>query len=570
MRQLTAHRLQAARVTARRRGAVGRRGAAVLTAAVLAGSLWAVSPPQLALAATPEPVGAIGTTSGTPARSYGRLHLDTVTIPQLQARMAAGALTPSELTRAYLKRIKALDPKIHAVLRTDPSALRQAAASDARHRTNSVRGPLDGIPVLIKDNVETRSLSSTAGSLALAGSPPKSDAALVTRLRRAGAVILGKTNLSEWANFRAQKPTSGWSAVGGQTHNPYVLDRNPCGSSAGSGAALAASLAQVAIGTETDGSIVCPAGMNGVVGLKPTLGLVSARGVVPISAEQDTAGPMARNVVDVALTLAVIAGRSPGAGDPDTTDAGFVTGAAGRAIGSYGVGTLRGKRIGLWRLPSLGQAVDDVMTRAARRLRAAGAEVVEVTPPYQDRLAALEFPALLTEFHRDIDAYLATRKGPRDLAALIAFNRGHPAERTCFAGQELFRQALAAPPTTDPGYRAKRAELRDLSRRSIDGTMAAHHLDAIAAPTNPPAWTTDCARGDNDVIPSSTPAAVAGYPSLSVPAGSAGGLPVGMLLTAGAHQDAALLSLGAAVERRLHAWRAPRYLPTTGPGTAER
>lgn len=529
---------------------------------MLAGSLWAASPLQPARAAAPEPAGATGTTGGAPARDLGRLHLDTVTIPQLQARMAAGALTPSELTRAYLKRIKAVDPKIHAVLRTDPSALRRAAASDGRHRAGSVRGPLDGIPVLIKDNVDTRGLSSTAGSLALAGSPPASDAALVTRLRRAGAVILGKTNLSEWANFRAEKPTSGWSAVGGQTHNPYVLDRNPCGSSAGSGAALAASLAQVAIGTETDGSIVCPAGMNGVVGLKPTLGLVSARGVVPISAEQDTAGPMARNVVDVALTLAAIAERPAGAGDADTSA--FARAAAGRPTGSGGVRDLRGKRIGLWRLPSLGQAVDDVMTRATRRLRAAGAEVVEVTPPYQDRLAALEFPALLTEFHQDIDAYLATREGPRDLAALIAFNSGHAAERTCFAGQELFQQALAAPPTTDPGYRAMRAELRDLSRRSIDETMAAHHLDAIAAPTNPPAWTTDCARGDDDVIPSSTPAAVAGYPSLSVPAGSAGELPVGMLLMTGGNQDAELLSLGAAVERRLHAWRAPRYLPTTG------
>ncbi|MCS0603709.1 amidase family protein [Streptomyces sp. LP11] len=461
--------------------------------------------------------------------------------------MARGSLTPSQLTRTYLRRIATVDPKIHAVLRTDPTALAQAAASDRRHRDGATRGPLDGIPVLVKDNVNTRGLLSTAGSLALAGSPPDTDAALVTRLRKAGAVILGKTNLSEWANFRAAKPTSGWSAVGGQTHNPFVLDRNPCGSSAGSGAALAASLSQVAIGTETDGSIVCPAGMNGVVGLKPTLGLVSGEGVVPISAEQDTAGPMARNVTDVALTLSVLAGepRHPG---PT----------------SGGTG-LRGKRIGLWRLPSLGKEVDDVMSRTARRLRAGGAEVVEVTPPYQDRLAALEFPALLTEFDRDIDTYLATRKGPRDLAALIAFNRAHPAEQTCFAGQELFERALAAPPTTDPGYRAERAELRDLSRRSIDETMAAHHLDAIAAPTNPPAWTTDCARGDNDVIPSSTPAAVAGYPSLSVPAGSVGQLPVGVLLMAGSHQDQALLSLGAAVEQRLHAWRAPRYLPTTGP-----
>lgn len=474
---------------------------------------------------------------------------DTVTIPELQARMADGSLTSSALTAAYLRRIRTVDPRINAVLHVAPTALRQAADSDARHRRGAARGPLDGIPVLLKDNVDTRDMPTTAGSLALTGSRPATDAALVTRLRDAGAVILGKTNLSEWANFRAEKPTSGWSAVGGQTRNPYVLDRNPCGSSAGSAAALAASLAQVAIGTETDGSIVCPAGMNGVVGHKPSLGLVDGAGVVPISAEQDTAGPMARNVTDAAIALSVLSG-----------------GTAPRAHDL--AGGLRGRRIGLWRLPSLGPEVDAVMTRTADRLRGAGAEVVEVTPPYQRRLAELEFPALLSEFHRDIDAYLATRDGPRDLAQLIEFNRTHPGERTCFAGQELFEQALAAPATTDPVYRARRAELRTLSRRSLDGTMAAHRLDAIASPANPPAWTTDCARGDNDIVPSSTPAAVAGYPSLSVPAGWVGQLPVGLLLMAGDHQDAGLLSLGAAVEHRLHARRAPRYLPSAGSVTA--
>lgn len=521
-----------------------KRSTATLLAALVVGSLCAGAPGPRAEAAE----SGVGIRPSAASQGAPGVDLDTVTIPELQARMADGSLTSSALTTAYLRRIETIDPKINAVLRTDPTALRQAAASDARHRDGDIRGPLDGIPVLLKDNVNTRDMATTAGSLALAGGPPGTDAALVTRLRAAGAVILGKTNLSEWANFRAAKPTSGWSGVGGQTNNPYVLDRNPCGSSSGSAAALAASLAQVAIGTETDGSIVCPAGMNGVVGHKPSLGLVSRAGVVPISAEQDTAGPMARNVTDAALTLAVLSG-----GD---------TSRPGDAVGLSG---LRGKRIGLWRLPSLGPEVDAVMTRTAQRLRDAGAEVVEVTPPYQQRLAELEFPALLSEFHRDIDAYLATRDGPRDLAELIEFNSAHPAERTCFAGQELFEQALAAPPVTDPEYRANRAELRDLSRRSIDETMATHRLDAIASPTNPPAWTTDCARGDNDVIPSSTPAAVAGYPSLSVPAGSVDQLPVGLLLMAGDHEDAALLSLGAAVERRLHAWRPPRYLPSVGP-----
>ncbi|MFH9414182.1 amidase [Streptomyces rochei] len=531
-----------------------KRSMAALTATLVIAPLMTAAPGQRAQAAAPGPDGA-----ARPAESalvHG-VDLDTVTIPELQARMNRGALSSTALTRAYLRRIETVDPKLNAVLHTSPTALRQAAASDLRHRLGRTRGPLDGIPVLLKDNVDTRDMPTTAGSLALTGSAPDTDADLVKRLRAAGAVILGKANMSEWANFRAARPTSGWSAVGGQTNNPYVLDRNPCGSSSGSAAALAASLAQVAIGTETDGSIVCPAGMNGVVGHKPSLGLVSQSGIVPISAEQDTAGPMARNVIDTALTLAVLSGHDTVRDDGrrDTTDA------------LTRPGGLRGKRIGLWRLPSLGSEVDALMTRTAARLRAAGAEVVEVRMPYQERLAELEFPALLSEFHRDIDAYLATRHGPRDLAELIEFNRTHPGERTCFAGQELFEQALAAPPTTDPEYRAMRAELTDLSRRSIDETMAAHRLDAIASPTNPPAWTTDCARGDNDVIPSSTPAAVAGYPSLSVPAGAVGELPVGLLLMAGDRQDAELLALGAAVERRLDAWRAPRYLPTL-PDTA--
>ncbi|MFH8796505.1 amidase [Streptomyces sp. NPDC017941] len=535
----------------------------VLTAALAAGSLLAGTTGPNATAAVPD-----AENRPTGSSALKGIDLDTVTIPELQARMHKGSLTSSALTRAYLRRIQTVDPKINAVLRTSPTALRQAAASDARHRRGEARGPLDGIPVLLKDNVDTRDMPTTAGSLALAGEPPAEDAVLVTRLKRAGAVILGKTNLSEWANFRAAKPTSGWSAVGGQTNNPFVLDRNPCGSSSGSGAALAASLSQVAIGTETDGSIVCPAGMNGVVGHKPSLGLVSGTGVVPISSEQDTAGPMARNVIDTALTLSVIGDDSgrPG-GDRAKGRAEHLAPGGPLDPQQLREGGLRGKRIGLWRLPSLGPDVDAVMTRTAQKLRGAGAEVVEVTPPYQARLAELEFPALLSEFHRDIDAYLGTRKGPRDLAELIEFNRTHPQEQTCFAGQELFEQALAAPPTTDPKYRAMRAELADLSRRSIDETMATHDLDAIASPTNPPAWTTDCARGDNDVIPSSTPAAVSGYPSLSVPAGSVGELPVGVLLMAGDHQDAALLSLGAAVEQRLHAWRAPRYLPSVGPAT---
>ncbi|WP_414496977.1 amidase family protein [Streptomyces sp. CRN 30] len=523
---------------------------AALIAALVAGSVCAGAPVSQAVAEAAEP-GATGASSADPSPRPG-VDLDTVTIPELQARMSDGSLTSTALTTAYLRRIAAIDPKLDAVLGTDPTALRQAAASDARRRRGDTRGPLDGIPVLIKDNVHTRGLLTTAGSLALADSPPDSDATLVTRLRDAGAVILGKTNMSEWADFRSSKVTSGWSAVGGQTDNPHVLDRNPCGSSSGSAVAVAASLAQVAIGTETDGSIVCPAGVNGVVGHKPSRGLVSGAGVVPISTEQDVAGPLARNVTDAALTLKVIGDRG--------------SKRIGGAVGSHS-GSLRGKRIGLWRLPSLGPRTDALMTRTVKKLRAAGAEVVEVTLPYQERIGELEYPALLSEFHRDINAYLATREGPRDLAELIEFNRSHPAERTCFADQDVFEEALAAPPTTDPEYRAARAELNELARRSIDETMVAHRLDAIASPANPPAWTTDCERGDIDFASSSTPAAVAGYPSLVVPAGFVDELPVGLSLIAGDHEDAELLSLGAAVERRLQAWRAPRYLPSVGPDT---
>ena len=496
--------------------------------------------------------------TAAPATAAAMFDLDTADIPALQARMASGRLTAVGLTSTYLDRIRKVDGKVNAVLALNPRALGQAAESDARRRAGHLRGPLDGIPVLVKDNVDTRDQQTTAGSRALRSRPAK-DATLITRLRDAGAVILGKANLSEWANFRAAKPTSGWSGVGGQTNNPYMLDHNPCGSSAGSAAGVAASLAQVAIGSETDGSIVCPAGMTATVGHKPSLGLVSRTGVVPISAEQDTAGPIARNVVDVALTLSALQARDPS--DPATAQ--YPPNQPTDYAKLLRPGVLRGARIGFWRLPVLGPATDAVMTSAKNSLVKAGATVVDVVPPYQPRLSELEFPALLTEFHRDLDAYLATRpRGPRNLAELIAYNRADPLEQTCFAGQELFEQALVAPGPTDPGYLAGRAELSDLARRSIDETLARYHLDAIASPTNPPAWKTDCAVGDNDVIPSSTPAAVAGYPDVTVPAGFAGPLPVGISFMGARWSDGRMLALAADFERVAPARVPPRYLPT--------
>ena len=484
--------------------------------------------------------------------------LDRATIPDLHRLMAAGQLTSVQLTAAYLHRIRTVDRQVHAVITTDPTAPHQAEAADHRRRAGHPLGPLDGIPVLLKDNVDTAGLATTAGSRALLGPLPARDAALVTRLRAAGAVILGKTNLSEWANFRDEKATSGWSGVGGQTANPYVLDHNPCGSSSGSAAAVAASLAQVAVGTETDGSIVCPAGANGLVGHKPSLGLVSRTGVVPISAQQDTAGPIARHVVDAAILLGALQGRDPA--DPATADYPADQPTDYTALDPD---ALRGARIGLWAFPGADPDVDRVTAATADLLRQHGATVINVTLPYQDRIGELELPALLTEFHRDIDHYLATRTGvPRDLAALIAHNDADPAERTCFPGQSLFQQALTAPGPDDPGYRATRAEATDLARRSIDETLAAHHLDAIVTPTNGPAWRTDCATGDQDVVSSSTPAAVAGYPATTVPAGFAGPLPLGVSFMAGRWADLRVLRLAAAFEQASDARRPPRYLPT--------
>ncbi|AHH94454.1 amidase [Kutzneria albida] len=483
--------------------------------------------------------------------------LDLATIPELQHRFDQGSLTAHALTKAYLHRIGTVDHAVNSVLAVSPDALEQADASDARRRHGQTKGQLDGIPVLLKDNVDTKGLASTAGSRAL-NVPPIDDAVLIKRLRAAGAVILGKTNLSEWANFRSTKSTSGWSGTGGQTNNPYVLDRNPCGSSSGSGAAVAASLAQVAVGTETDGSIVCPAGQNGVVGLKPSLGLVSRTGVVPISAEQDTAGPMARHVVDAAIALSVLQGRDPR--DPAT--AAYPVSQPRDYAALLNPGALRGARLGIWRMAGQDADVDKVMRSVVDALTAAGVTVVDVELPYQDQIAAAESPALLTEFRHDLEQYLRSRRcAPQTLAALIDFNSKDPVELSKF-GQELFEQAQSAPPITDERYQAQREAATSLARRSIDEVLAANHLDAIVAPTNSAAWKTDYAAGDAYSLGSSTPAAVAGYPNVSVPAGFAGALPIGVSFMASKWRDARVLAFAAAFEQASGARRAPHYLPT--------
>ncbi|QQQ78370.1 amidase [Saccharothrix sp. 6-C] len=473
-------------------------------------------------------------------------NLDAATIPQLVRRMDAGTLTAVDLARAYLRRIETVDRKVRSVVAVNPEALAQAAESDRRRRHGKARGPMDGIPVLLKDNIDTRAMGATAGSRALRV-PPRDDAELVRRLRAAGAVVLGKTNLSEWANFRSTSSTSGWSAVGGQTNNPHVLDRNPCGSSSGSGAAVAASLAQVAVGTETDGSIVCPAGQNGVVGLKPTLGRVSGDGIVPISSWQDTAGPMARHVVDAAILLSAL----EGAGVDYAAD--------------LGSATVAGKRVGVWRLAGRDAEADRVVADAVDVLRRSGAEVVEVDLPYQRQVEAAEFPALVTEFKHDLERYLKTRPGaPRTVAGLIAFNEADPVELSKF-GQEIFVEAAQAPPVTDPVYVEQRRTATSLARRSIDEVLAAHRLDVIMAPTNGPAWRTGYGDGDAFELGSSTPAAVSGYPNATVPAGFAGPLPIGVSFMAGHGADATVLRFAAAFEQAAHARRAPGYLATSTP-----
>jgi amidase len=488
------------------------------------------------------------------------LDLDAATIPDLRSLLDRGELTSVRLTNAYLARIRALDGKIHAVLTVDPTAVAQARASDRRRGRGQVLGRLDGIPVLLKDNIDTADLATTVGSRALRDTPPDADADLVRRLRAAGAVILGKTNLSEWANFRSTNATSGWSGAGGQTANPYVLDRNPCGSSSGSGAGVAAALAQVAIGTETDGSIVCPAGANGVVGHKPSLGLVSRTGIAPISAEQDTAGPMARHVVDVAITLSVLQGRDPA--DPATAE--YPADQPGDYARLLVPDALRGARIGVFRQAGTDPDVDRIVAESVAVLRANGATVVDVDLPHLEEITAAEWSALVTEFARDLPAYLATRRGaPRTLAELVDYNRDDPQELHRF-GQELLEQALDAPAPDDPAYLVQRTTATSLARRVIDETLAGHDLDAIMSPTNGPAWRTTYGSGDEGFgLESSGAPAVAGYPNVTVPAGYAGELPIGVSFFAGRWRDATVLAYAAAFEAANPVRHPPRFLPGT-------
>lgn len=498
------------------------------------------------------------------------------TIADLQAGLAAGRFTARQLAEACLARIAALDhsgPTLRSVIELNPEALAIADALDAERATGSLRGLLHGIPILLKDNIDTADqMLTTAGSLALTHSYPVQDATVAARLRAAGALILGKTNLSEWANFRSTRSSSGWSARGGQTKNPHVLDRNPCGSSAGSAVAVAASLCAAAIGTETDGSIVSPSALCGVVGLKPTVGLTSRAGIIPISPTQDTAGPHTRSVADAALLLTVMSGLDPR--DPATVaSAEHAHTDYSRFLDRDG---LRGARIGVMREPGTigyNRHADAVFHTALTQLTTLGAELVDPLPltASENYLQGDEFTVLLYEFKQAMADYLATRVPhpdhpaatlPRSLADLIAVNQEFAAPELCYFGQEIFELSEAKGGLESPEYLEALSRSRDGTRRLIDQAMTAHRLDAIVAVTMAPAWTTDLLNGDRLSGGSSSFAARAGYPLITLPAGHAFGLPIGITFMGGAFSEATLIRLAYAFEQGTMARRVPGYLPT--------
>jgi amidase len=482
--------------------------------------------------------------------------LEEATAVQLQQWMTSGRYTAHQIADLYLRRIEAIDrqgPALRSVIELNPDALSIADALDAERRTKGARGPLHGIPILIKDNIDTADkMTTTAGSLALEGSIAAKDAFVVQRLRAAGVVILGRTNLSEWANFRSTHSTSGWSGRGGQVRNPYALDRNPCGSSSGTGAAIAANLSAIGVGTETDGSIVCPSGTNGLVGIKPTLGLVSRSGIIPIAHSQDTAGPMARTVADAAALLNAMKGVDPA--DPATKAS---TRYASRDYSSnLDAAALKGARIGVARRHYFGYSdvTDRLIDRAIADMKAQGAVIIDpANIPTASKMDACENEVLLYEFKTDLNKYLAAL-GPtarvHSLSDLIAFNTREAAREMPFFGQELFLSAQKKGSLATPAYRAALAKCRALARaQGIDLVMRQHRLDALVAPTGGPAWTTDLVNGDHFTGASSTPAAVAGYPSITVPAGNAFGLPVGMSFIGTAWTEPKLIALAYAYEQ---------------------
>lgn len=496
--------------------------------------------------------------------------IEEATIASLQAAMESGSLTSAQLTQAYLDRITAIDqhgPALNSLIEVNPEALAIAQDLDTERKNRGVRGPLHGIPVLVKDNLDTGDrMLTTAGSLAMASSPAPRDCTVVEKLRAAGAVLLGKTNLSEWANFRSSRSTSGWSGRGGLTLNPYSLDRNACGSSSGTGAGISANLAAIGIGTETDGSITCPASFCGLVGLKPTVGLVSRAGIIPISATQDTAGPMTRTVTDTAILLGVIAGADP----RDSATAA----AASRADGNYrrflDADGLKGARLGVVRgYFGYEPGVDRLAEEALALLKDKGAILVDpVTPPADKTFGDAEYQVLLYEFKAGLTDYLATRGADfpmKTLKDLIAWNDANKDREMPWFGQEIFLQAEAKGPLTEPDYLKARALCRKQSRTlGIDKVMTDHRLDALVAPTAQAAFTTDLITSDHFLSSATSLAAVAGYPHITVPSGMLHGLPVGFSFFGRAWSEPVLLRLAFAYEQATKHRKPPEYLATIG------
>jgi amidase len=501
-----------------------------------------------------------------PAGGSRPFELDEATIADLQASLDSGKYTARSLAEKYLARIEEIDqhgPGVNSVIEVNPDALVIAEALDRERKSKGAGGPLHGIPVLIKDNIDTADkMQTTAGSLALMGSRPGTDAFVVQKLREAGAVILGKTNPSEWANIRSGHSTSGWSGRGGLTKNPYALDRNPCGSSSGSGAAVAANLCAIAVGTETDGSVVCPASANGIVGIKPTLGLASRSGIIPIAHSQDTAGAMARTVRDTAILLTALAGV-------DSRDAATAE-SAGKTPGNYtkflDPNGLRGARLGVARKYfGFSDPVDALMENVIEEMKRQGAVIVDPADLESfGKFDDTENTVLLYELKADLNAYLASRPGaPVSLKEIIDFNERNKEKEMPYFGQDLFIKAEAKGPLTSKEYLdALEANHRLTQKEGIDGVMDKFQLDAIIAPTGGPAWITDLANGDHSTGGSSNAAAVAGYPDITVPAGFVFGLPVGISFFGRAWSEPTLLKIAYAFEQATKARMPPQFLPT--------
>ena len=542
-------------------GRLSRRTALRLTA------LAAVAAPTLGQLANSPAVQAQAAGATTSDGNGGSGDIVEVSIAELQNMMAAHRTTSRDITRNYLKRIRKLDPSLRSVIESNPDAESIAASLDDERQAGHVRGPLHGIPILLKDNIDTADKTHTgAGSFALLGTQPNQDATVARLLRGAGAVLLGKANLSEWANFRSTHSSSGWSGRGGQCGNPYILDRNPCGSSSGSGAATSASFAAAALASETDGSIVCPASHCALVGIKPTVGLTSRAGVVPISHNQDTVGPHGRTVADAAAVLTAIAGVV----DPRDPATSANTGKPRLDYTSFlDANALKGARIGVARDQGFGvsEKTDAIMETAIQAIKNAGATVIDnlnIGALESATTSTSEFTVLLFDFKQDVAAYLATRPagGPRTLQDLIDFNNAHAAEELRFFGQEIFIQAQATDGFGDPAYAAALADSQGKSRAALLKIFADNHLDSIVAPTNSPAWVTDLVDGDHFELASTGPAARAGFPLVTVPAGFTFGLPVGITFMGLAFSEPALVKLAFAFEQATKVRKPPTFLPT--------